>query len=945
MKKRVIAVMLSLFMCTATVSEASAAAFTSPDVEAAGTEVQESAGDETQDAASEENPVCDFSSGASDDAGENVASDSGQEEDVFSAGLQEATDSSVVTAPAETKTTETPKAVPAVNAEGAIVVKAEDWEQTEGGFKLRKAQTVQEQTKDEQIPEAQENAVQQNGENSNTEENITDEENQTAADVTDENMSEAAMPESAADAGSVQNADAEDADFAQDTETIANAEETTANAEQNMEGPADADQTTADAAENTDQEPSADTADKNSAPDASSETAQDYYTAADGILKIATEYQGEVHTGYYLFDENGIMVTGQAEAVSAEAVMNEDAVDAAAADPENVDTDAVKAADTQSQLEQHWFTTAEEAVLYASYEGQAVTPYTSTVGQQKINTWVWTGTVFQYYGAEGVNVSIADLEKEEKQLGTYTGYFAIDGEYYCLDANGKPKTGDVTITVNGVSSLYYFETTGTIPGRMFHEGWRCVKTSKGDRWVYYNQGVKVPADIGKYYAHGTMATTLGSSMGTRKYLIDKNGYLLKSIVKKASDGAFYGTDKNGAIYTNTLVKYGNYRYYFGSNGKRVSWKRRWAKVGNHYYYFGGVPGRVEEKHGWQKLYNTSGKFMGWFYFDSNGNHYTNKVTSAGYYFTPTGKLASGLVERNGKKYMYEVSTESVRRGKMYKNTMVRYKKKWYRASSSGALTKEGWRRYKGTWYYFKNYVAQTSQFMKKDGVNGYLDANGKYTTGWVIVSNAKNLVKYIDPDGNGFATNTSKRVNGVLYYFDKNGYRITDVTNRYSGPYYLELEQVNGVLTVYTDSSKTIPVKTIRVSVGLAGTPTPNGTFTLRSSARWQPLMGPSWGQYGTHVENAGQGGIFVHSVACSQANSHNLPAGEYNKLGYPASHGCIRACVADAKWVYYNCNGATIHIINGNYKADDALKGPLGKKPLTPLRGSGNFDPTDPEA
>ena len=280
--------------------------------------------------------------------------------------------------------------------------------------------------------------------------------------------------------------------------------------------------------------------------------------------------------------------------------------------------------------------------------------------------------------------------------------------------------------------------------------------------------------------------------------------------------------------------------------------------------------------------------------------------------------------------MYQVSTESVRTGKMYKNTLVRYKKKWYRASSSGALTKEGWRRYKGTWYYFKDYVAQTSQFMKKDGVNGYLDANGKYTTGWVIVSNAKNLVRYIDPDGNGFAKNTSKRVNGVLYYFDKNGYRITDVTNRYSGPYYLELEQINGVLTVYTDSSKTIPVKTIRVSVGLAGTPTPNGTFTLRSSARWQPLMGPSWGQYGTHVENAGQGGIFVHSVACGQANSYNLPAGEYNKLGYPASHGCIRTCVADAKWVYYN--------------ADDAFKGPLGKKPLTPLRGAGNFDPTDPE-
>lgn len=69
--------------------------------------------------------------------------------------------------------------------------------------------------------------------------------------------------------------------------------------------------------------------------------------------------------------------------------------------------------------------------------------------------------------------------------------------------------------------------------------------------------------------------------------------------------------------------------------------------------------------------------------------------------------------------------------------------------------------------------------MKKNGVNGYLDATGKYTTGWVIVSNAQNLVKYIDPNGNGFAKNTSLRVNGVLYYFDKNGYRISDVTSMY----------------------------------------------------------------------------------------------------------------------------------------------------------------------
>ena len=123
------------------------------------------------------------------------------------------------------------------------------------------------------------------------------------------------------------------------------------------------------------------------------------------------------------------------------------------------------------------------------------------------------------------------------------------------------------------------------------------------------------ADIGKCYKRGVIATAIDKK-GTDAYLIDANGYILKSTMKKAANGAFYCTDKNGVIYRNQLVKYGNYRYYFTSNGKRATWTKRWAKAGTHYYYFGSTPGRVVEKYGWQKLVNTSGKYLGWLYFDS-----------------------------------------------------------------------------------------------------------------------------------------------------------------------------------------------------------------------------------------------------------------------------------------------------------------------------------------
>ena len=82
------------------------------------------------------------------------------------------------------------------------------------------------------------------------------------------------------------------------------------------------------------------------------------------------------------------------------------------------------------------------------------------------------------------------------------------------------------------------------------------------------------------------------------------------------------------------------------------------------------------------------------------------------------------------------------------------------------------------------------------------------------------------------------------------------MTNIYKSGYTVEVDRVNGVMTIYADANRTIPVKTIRVSVGNPGTDTPTGRYKLTRYSRWQALMGPSWGQYGTHVDGAGQGGI-----------------------------------------------------------------------------------------
>lgn len=696
-------------------------------------------------------------------------------------------------------------------------------------------------------------------------------------------------------------------------------------------------------------EESVDTTENEEFPDETKVSEDTYYTAEDGLLQISTEYKGKVHTGYYLFDENGYMVTGETQ-------VQESAVYPSATAGQNTDI--------QNASVSSFFTTEKEASIYAGNEGEALAPYNSDLGQQKRNEWVWDGTIFQYYDENGAYVTVRQLNQQYKNLGIYTGYFKIDNDYYCLYAEGNshgkkdgtPFVGDIKLTAGNKTNLYYFQPSSgknDIPGKMFHEGWRCIIKNGNEKWLYYNQGITNPEDIGKYYQRGITATTLDKKVkGNYTYLLSPGGYIFKNTMRKAENGAYYCTNKNGIIYRNRLVRYKGSRYYFGANGKRAAWKNRWAKcigANDHFYYFGNTPGKVSERKGWQKLVNTKGSFCGWLYFNSRGNHYANVLTSADYYFLPDGRLAGGLQKINGKWYMFQTSSSSVRRGKMYRNAIVRYKNQRYMASPSGVLVKNGWVQFEDNWYYLKNYKIVTKCFIKKNGVNGYLDEQGRFTTGWVVVSNAQNLVRCIDPDGKGYAPdgfvrNTSKVIDGVRYHFDSNGYRITDLTNRYFGPYYLEVDKTNGVVTVYTDSSKTIPVKTIRASVGLPGSPTPDGTYKLRSECRWQPLMGPSWGQYGTHVLGAGQGGIYFHSIACGSPNSYNLPAGQYNKLGSPASHGCIRVCVADAKWIFENCNGATVHITSHPYVNEDVFKGPLGKKPLTPLRGAGNFDPTDPE-
>jgi hypothetical protein len=99
--------------------------------------------------------------------------------------------------------------------------------------------------------------------------------------------------------------------------------------------------------------------------------------------------------------------------------------------------------------------------------------------------------------------------------------------------------------------------------------------------------------------------------------------------------------------------------------------------------------------------------------------------------------------------------------------------------------------------------------------------------------------------------------------------------------------------------------------------------------------MGDVWGQYSTRIV----GGILFHSVYYYSMNPQTLATNQFNKLGRAASHGCIRLSVADAKWIYDNCDvGTTVTIYD-----DPKSPGPLGKPEPIKISGNLRWDPTDP--
>lgn len=152
-------------------------------------------------------------------------------------------------------------------------------------------------------------------------------------------------------------------------------------------------------------------------------------------------------------------------------------------------------------------------------------------------------------------------------------------------------------------------------------------------------------------------------------------------------------------------------------------------------------------------------------------------------------------------------------------------------------------------------------------------------------------------------------------------------------------------IVVYTGSQSTVVygkdstgaynqiIQCFTCSTGDESSPTTPGMYKVKSKYRWRLLVGNVYGQYSSGIGND----YLFHSVPYKKKSVSALDDAEYDKLGSPASHGCIRLCVRDSKWIYDNVPiGTQVNVVNQN--------GPIGSS--IPKRNSDSayagWDPSD---
>lgn len=506
------------------------------------------------------------------------------------------------------------------------------------------------------------------------------------------------------------------------------------------------------------------------------------------------------------------------------------------------------------------------------------------------------------------------------------GIVPIGEHEYWFDENGYLMVG--LFSDEDGNTYYANDTDGSEPGAGSYgvltvNAWKKLNNS----WYFFDKdGVMQKNKLlelsdGTYLMNkdGVMLTGKQSWNG-KNYFFNGSGRMVKNGWGYAG-GLYYWLDKNGEMLLNDWLYINGTYYWLDKDGVMAA--NEWLVINGHYYHFNKWG---DMSVGWYKEKDT------YYYLNKWGDMQTGWKTIDGkrYYFKSWGGMAVGWVRDNGNYYYMNKWGAMV-------TGWAKAGKYWYFMDENGVMT-TGWQQSKGKWYYMNGSGAMVTGWLNVGQDRFYLKSDGtRVANQWYTIDGKK----YFFDDRGRVVRNGWTYINGYKFYLDGNGNIKQDVTSLIGkqSSYYLTVNRSTCVVTAYAWDSQTkgwkIPVKAMTCSVGMPDTPTPVGTFTTPNKYRWHTLMGPSYGQWCTRIV----GGVLFHSVAGNNMTSHNLWYGDFNRLGSPASHGCVRLCVRDAKWIYDNCPlGTTVTIGDGLYQ-------PFAKPYVPKMTPDMDYDPTDPNA
>jgi lipoprotein-anchoring transpeptidase ErfK/SrfK len=111
--------------------------------------------------------------------------------------------------------------------------------------------------------------------------------------------------------------------------------------------------------------------------------------------------------------------------------------------------------------------------------------------------------------------------------------------------------------------------------------------------------------------------------------------------------------------------------------------------------------------------------------------------------------------------------------------------------------------------------------------------------------------------------------------------------------YYIRVLLDRQVVLVYLDGEE---IRSMVCSAGTAAKPTPTGRFFIQN--RGEFFFSEKYQQGGKWWVSFRDWGIYLFHSVPTNRNGEIIPE-EATKLGRPASHGCVRLSMADARWLY----------------------------------------------